>query len=109
MPADNTEAIIDRIDELARQYENSDAHCKDAALLNLRIGAPAYWSTSTHGNVIACAVHLDANRFGPLNAIMKHERPDWPSYGAHREYLFTTLIPLNDEAIEELARVRRLL
>ncbi len=97
-----------QIDDLARQYENDDTSCKEAALLNLRIGAPAYWSKSTHANVLACAVHLDANRFGALNAVLKHERPDWPSYAAHREYLLGTLIPLNDEAREELERAKKI-
>lgn len=103
MPA-NTQEHLNLIDELSRRYENDDTRCKEAALLNLRLDLPAYWSRSTHANVLACAVHLDANRFGPVNAVHKHARPDWPSYAAHRPYLLSTLIPLNDEATEELKR-----
>ncbi len=108
MPA-NTQDDIAQIDALARRYENEDTKCREAALLNLRIGAAAYWSKSTHANVLACAVHLDANRFGPVNAVSKHERPDWGTYAAGRDYLLSTLIPLNDAAVAELEKARKLL
>ncbi len=101
-------SFIETIDRLAGHYENSDTQCAGAALLNLQTGAPAYWSRSTHANVLACRIHLDANRFGALIALERHAI-EGDVFAASREYLITTLIPLNEPACDELCRVCKLL
>lgn len=99
---DTAVAAIAALSELHNNDNSLDA---ESAANTVALGFPAYWTTSTYSNQIARGLFSNANTYGLAKALglATVNGRDGPRDPAT---LLNSLIPLNPQAVAEIARVR---
>jgi hypothetical protein len=99
--------LCDRIRTLAEVYGNYDTEREAAALKAASEGRAAWWTDLGYSNQSALLVAFHANRRSLAAAIAVVADDLYPSQSRHSAYLIEHMIPLNDRARAEKAKLVR--
>jgi hypothetical protein len=99
--------LCDRIRTLADTLGNYDTLREEAALEAHQRGRAAYWTTALYHNQTGLLVALVANGKGLAYALDTYADDSYPSPSRQRASLLAQLIPLNDKARAEKAKLVR--
>jgi hypothetical protein len=104
---DDLEELCERIRTLAAVYRNYDTEREAAALKAASEGRAAWWTDLGYSNQSALLVAFHANRRSLAAALAVVADDLYPSESRHRAYLIEHMIPLNDRARAEKAKLVR--